>query len=96
MPHLAHELWELIGETDELSYQKWPSYDKNVAQQDIITIAVQINGKRRSEIEITRNQTENDVITKAKADPKVSTYLKNIEIVKEIYIKEKILNIVIK
>ena len=96
MPHLAHELWELIGETDELSYQKWPSYDKNVAQQDIITIAVQINGKRRSEIEITRNQTENDVITKAKADPKVSTYLKNSEIVKEIYIKEKILNIVIK
>ena len=96
MPHLAHELWELIGETDELSYQKWPSYDKNVAQQDIITIAVQINGKRRSEIEITRNQTENDVITKAKSDPKVSTYLKNTEIVKEIYIKEKILNIVIK
>ncbi len=96
MPHLAHELWELIGETDELSYQKWPSYDKNVAQQDIITIAVQINGKRRSEIEITRNQNKNDVITKAKADPKVSTYLKNSEIVKEIYIKEKILNIVIK
>ena len=96
MPHLAQELWELIGETDELSYQKWPSYDKNVAQQDIITIAVQINGKRRSEIEISRNQTENDVITKAKADPKVFTYLKNSEIVKEIYIKEKILNIVIK
>ena len=96
MPHLAQELWELIGETDELSYQKWPSYDKNAAQQDIITIAVQINGKRRSEIEISRNQTENDVITKAKADPKVITYLKNSEIVKEIYIKEKILNIVIK
>ncbi len=96
MPHLAQELWELIGGTDELSYQKWPSYDKNVAQQDIITIAVQINGKRRSEIEISRNQTENDVITKAKADPKVFTYLKNSEIVKEIYIKEKILNIVIK
>ena len=96
MPHLAQELWELIGETDELSYQKWPSYDKNVAQLDIITIAVQINGKRRSEIEISRNQTENDVITKAKADPKVFTYLKNSEIVKVIYIKEKILNIVIK
>ena len=96
MPHLAQELWELIGETDELSYQKWPSYDKNVAQQDIITIAVQINGKRRSEIEISRNHTENDVITKAKADPKVFTYLKNTEIVKEIYIKDKILNIVIK
>ena len=96
MPHLAQELWELIGETDELSFQKWPSYDKNVAQLDIITIAVQINGKRRSEIEISRNQTENDVVTKAKTDPKVSTYLKDSEIVKEIYIKEKILNIVIK
>ena len=96
MPHLAQEFWELIGETNELSYESWPSYDKNVAQLDIITIAVQINGKRRSEIQISRNESDYDVISKAKNDEKVSTYLTESEIVKEIYIKEKIVNIVIK
>ena len=96
MPHLAQEFWELIGETNELSYESWPSYDKNVAQLDIITIAVQINGKRRSEIQISRNESDYNVISKAKNDEKVSTYLTDCEIIKEIYIKEKIVNIVIK
>ena len=96
MPHLAQEFWELIGESNELSYESWPSYDKNVAQLDIITIAVQINGKRRSEIQISRNESDHDVISKAKTDKKVSTYLTESEIIKEIYIKEKIVNIVIK
>ena len=96
MPHLAQEFWELIGESNELSYEAWPSYDENVAQLDIITIAVQINGKRRSEIQISRNESDYDVISKAKNDEKVSTYLTESEIVKEIYIKEKIVNIVIK
>ena len=96
MPHLAQEFWELIGESNELSYESWPSYDKNVAQLDIITIAVQINGKRRSEIQISRNESDYNVISKAKNDEKVSTYLTDCEIIKEIYIKEKIVNIVIK
>ena len=96
MPHLAQEFWELIGETNELSYESWPSYDKSVAQLDIITIAIQINGKRRSEIQISRNESDHDVISKAKTDKKVSTYLTESEIIKEIYIKEKIVNIVIK
>ena len=96
MPHLAQELWELIGQSNELSYESWPSYDKNVAQLDIITIAVQINGKRRSEIQISRNESDYNVISKAKNDEKVSTYLTECEIIKEIYIKEKIVNIVIK
>ena len=96
MPHLAQELWELIGQSNELSYESWPSYDENVAQLDIITIAVQVNGKRRSEIQISRNESDYDVIYKAKNEEKVSTYLTECEIVKEIYIKEKIVNIVIK
>ena len=74
----------------------WPSFDENVAQLDIITIAVQINGKRRSEIQISRSESENDVIATAKNDTKVSTYLNDNTIVKEIYIKEKIVNFVIK
>ena len=80
MPHLAQELWELIGQSNELSYESWPSYDENVAQLDIITIAVQVNGKRRSEIQISRNESDYNVISKAKNDEKVSTYLTDCEL----------------
>ena len=96
MPHLAQELWELIGETNELTYQAWPDYDKDLAISDEIVIPIQINGKRRSEIPISANESESEVISKAKSDDKIASYLKNTTIIKEIYIKGKILNIVIK
>ena len=96
MPHLAQELWELIGETNELTYQGWPDYDKDIVISDEIVIPIQINGKRRSEILISANESESEVIAKAKSDDKIVSYLKNTTIIKEIYIKGKILNIVIK
>ena len=96
MPHLAQELWELIGETNELTYQGWPDYDKDLVISDEIVIPIQINGKRRSEILISANESESEVIAKAKSDDKIVSYLKNTTIIKEIYIKGKILNIVIK
>ena len=96
MPHLAQELWELIDENNELSYEPWPIYNKHLTQLNSIKIAVQINGKRRSEIKISRSESENDVIATAKNDTKISTYLIDNTIVKEIYIKEKIVNFVIK
>ena len=96
MPHLAQELWELIGETNELTYQGWPDFDKDIVISDEIVIPIQINGKRRSEILISANESESEVIAKAKSDDKIVSYLKNTTIIKEIYIKGKILNIVIK
>ena len=96
MPHLAQELWELIGETNELTYQGWPDYDKDIVISDEIVIPIQINGKRRSEILISANESESEVIAKAKSDDKIASYIKNTTIIKEIYIKGKILNFVIK
>ena len=96
MPHLAQELWELIGETSELTFETWPTYDEAFIVSNEIVIPIQINGKRRSEIAIAANQSEYEVIEKAKADDKIASYLNNATIVKEIYVKGKILNIVIK
>jgi len=96
MPHLAQELWELIGETSELTFETWPTYDEAFIVSNEIVIPIQINGKRRSEIAISANQSEYEVIEKAKADDKIASYLNNATIVKEIYVKGKILNIVIK
>jgi len=96
MPHLAQELWELIGETSELTFEAWPSYDEALIVSNEIVIPIQINGKRRSEIAIAANQSEYEIIEKAKADDKIASYLNNVTIIKEIYVKGKILNIVIK
>ena len=96
MPHLAQELWELTGENSELTFEEWPTYDKELIISDEIIIPIQINGKRRSEIAIAVEQSETEVIEKAKADDKIASYLNNTTIIKEIYVKGKILNIVIK
>ena len=96
VPHLAEELWQLLGETNELSYINWPEIDKNYLNKDELAIPIQINGKRRSEILINSNDSKDDVITMAKSDIKIQTYLKGKEIVKEIYIEGRIVNIVIK
>ena len=96
VPHLAEELWQLLGETNELTYVNWPEIDKNYLNKDELAIPIQINGKRRSEILINSNDSKDDVISMAKSDIKIQTYLKGNEIVKEIYIEGRIVNIVIK
>ena len=96
VPHLAEELWQLLGETNELTYVNWPEIDKNYLNKDELAIPIQINGKRRSEILINSNDSKDDVITMAKSNIKIQTYLKGKEIVKEIYIEGRIVNIVIK
>ena len=96
MPHLAQELWELIDENNELSYEPWPKYNKHLTQLNSIKIAVQINGKRRSEIDISTKDSESEVISKAKNDDKVSLFIEGRVIIKEIYVHQKIVNFVIK
>ena len=96
MPHFSQELWELMGESSELTYEDWPKYDKSFILQDEITIAVQLNGKRRSEINISKDEDESSVLDKARSDEKIIAFIGDMEVVKEIYIKDKIVNLVVK
>ena len=96
MPHLCQELWEMAGQTSELSYVEWPKYDENLAESDEVIIPIQINGKRRSEISISLTLPKEQVIDMAKSDTKIISYLEGSTIIKEIYIPGKIFNIVIK
>ncbi|MDD9888422.1 MAG: leucine--tRNA ligase [Candidatus Marinimicrobia bacterium] len=96
MPHLAEELWASLGESKELSYENWPFYEKSLLESDTITIAVQVNGKRRTEINVSTNAEEDEVVEKAKSSEKAATFIEGKEIVKEIYVKGRIVNIVVK
>ena len=96
MPHLSEEIWSSLGKNSELTFSSWPKFNPNLVKLDMRTIGVQVNGKRRSEIEIYDEDIESTVLKKAKDDKKVLSHIEGKVIIKEIYIKNKIVNIVVK
>ncbi|OOB78719.1 MAG: leucine--tRNA ligase [Epulopiscium sp. Nuni2H_MBin003] len=94
VPHISSELWEKLGNTDSIFDRVWPEYDKEKMQDDEIEIVVQISGKMAGKIKVDAT-TEQDVIIQ-KAKEAASNKLKNKQIVKEIYVKNKLVNIVAK
>lgn len=95
-PHLAEELWERIGNKESILKSSWPEYDKVLLQDDSFTLAVQINGKIRATIEAPADIIEEDAKELALADLNVKKWLDGKEIVKVVYVKGKLLSIVIK
>ncbi len=95
-PHISEEIWEQCGERELLSLSNWPAYDEAKTIDDTIEIAVQICGKLRATIQISREADQSIVLAAAKADGKVQAALEGKTIVKEIYVPGKIVNIVAK
>lgn len=94
-PHLGEEIWSRLGHTTTLAYASWPSFDEALAKDDLITVAVQVNGKLRGTLEVAPDIAQADVIEMAKADENVKKFLTG-AIVKEIYVPGKIVNLVVK
>ena len=94
-PFLSEEMWSEIGGDFSVHKQAWPKYDERQLQEDILVIAVQVNGKLRDTIEIPAGSTEDFVKEKAMQSEKVIKFLEAQEPKKIIYIKDKILSIVI-
>ena len=93
-PHMTEELNKLIGFTEDISTYNWPEYDEEKTIDDEITIAVQVNGKLRGTITISLDEDEASVKEKALAE--ISDKLDGKTVVKEIYVKNKIYNVVVK
>lgn len=94
-PHLGEEIWNRLGHATTLAYAQWPSFDEALAKDDLITVAVQVNGKLRGTLEVAPDIAQADVIEMAKADENVKKFLTG-PIVKEIYVPGKIVNLVVK
>ena len=95
-PHAAEELFEMAGFEGLISRSDWPSFDEKLTQKDEITVAVQVNGKLRGQIDIPRSMGKDDVLATAKANENVSKHLDGMNIVKEIYVPNKLVNFVVK
>ena len=93
-PHLAEEMWENLGGEGFCSMAPWPEYDEKKTVDESVTVAVQISGKVRATIELPLNCTADVALATAKADEKIASMLEGKTIVKEIYVPNKIVNIV--
>ncbi|MDD6094298.1 MAG: leucine--tRNA ligase, partial [Clostridia bacterium] len=93
-PHISEEIWEMTGGKGLLSLGKWPKYDEAKTIDDTVEIAVQICGKVRSTITVSKDISGDDAIAAAKADEKIASMLEGKTVIKEIYVPGKIVNIV--
>ena len=95
-PHLCEQMWSDLGHDNLLSLAQWPEYDESKTIENTIEIAVQINGKLKSTIKISAESSKEEALAAAKADEKIVSATEGKNIVKEIYVPGKIINIVVK
>ncbi|MBL6827749.1 MAG: leucine--tRNA ligase [Opitutales bacterium] len=95
-PHLSEELWESLGGKPSIANEPWPQARKELLVSDEITIVFQVNGKLRGEGQFPKDVDKDSVISAAKADAKVQSFLEGKEIMKEIYVPGKLVNLAVK
>ncbi len=96
-PHITEEIWEICKLGDGIvAEQSWPSYDESKCKDDTVEIAVQVNGKIKVRIKINPDAEQQEVLDLAKSEESVAKALDNMNIIKEIYIKGRLVNIVVK
>ncbi len=94
-PHLAEEAWEHLDQMGSVAHAKWPEADPKYLVEETATYVVQVNGKLRGNFELPKDQTQEEILKLAKADPKISKHITG-DIVKVIFVPNKLLNLVIK
>ncbi len=94
-PHMAEELWQELGHKESVHLSRWPAWDEKLIKDELMTLAVQINGKVRAEILVPADISEPEALKTAKADEKVAKYLNGQKIKKEIYVEGRLISFVI-
>jgi leucyl-tRNA synthetase len=95
-PHLSEEIWQRLGHDKSLAREPWPVFDRQKLVDDTMELAVQVNGKLRGTITIAVNAAEQDVLQAARGAGTVKTWLEGKTVVKELYVKQKLVNFVVR
>ena len=95
-PHMTEELWEQMGFGGTVTDQQWPAYDEAKCKDETVEIVVQLNGKVRAKLSIPAETEAADAIVLAKQEEKIKAAIEGMQIVKEIYVKGKLVNLVVK
>ena len=95
-PHITEEIWNRFGHSNTITYEAWPTYDETKLVEDTVEIPVQINGKVRTTISISAGASQDDVKNTVHQNSNIQSQIDGKTVVKEIYVKNKIYNIVVK
>jgi leucyl-tRNA synthetase len=94
-PHIAEELWEMLGNQGGISRAKWPRYREDLTREEQIEIPIQVNGRLRGKMVVEENLGEDETRERAMADPRIAPLLAGKQIVKVVVVPKKLVNIVL-
>jgi leucyl-tRNA synthetase len=94
-PHIAEELWSVLGNDGSVFEARWPAYDERLASAGDVEIAVQVNGKLRSRLTVPRGMAEKDVLARVLADEAVQKFVDGQKVKKVIYVQDRLVNLVV-
>ncbi len=95
-PHIAEEMWEMLGNSDTISRQKWPTYREDLTREDQIEIIIQINGRLRGKMLVDENLTEDETRERALSEPHIAPLLVGKETVRIVVVPKKLVNVVLR
>ncbi len=94
-PHFAEECWERLGHKESIFEATWPTWDEGLTVEDEVEVVVQIGGKTRSKVSVPRDAEEKEVVAAAQRDAAVKRFVEGKEVRKIIYVKNRLLNLVL-
>jgi leucyl-tRNA synthetase len=94
-PHIAAEMWEMLGHEDGQWTAAWPVFNADLAHETEAEIVVQVNGRVRGKLKVAAGMREHEVVALAKAEPNVAPHLNGKRVVKHIFVPDKLVNLVV-
>jgi leucyl-tRNA synthetase len=94
-PHLAEELWQLLGHAQTLAYAQWPTFEAALTKEDTVEVPVQVNGKLRSKVSVPAGTEAQGLEAAAKEDPRVAEWLAGKQLVKVVVVPGRLVNFVV-
>lgn len=95
-PHICEEMWEALGHNKTIAFESWPAYDEAKCIDNEVEIAVQVNGKVKDRLVISADASQEEALAAAKASEKVAAATEGKQIIKELYVKGRLVNIVVR
>lgn len=95
-PHICEEIWQILGHDNTIAFESWPTYDESKCVDDSVEIAIQINGKVKEKLVISAEATNEEALTLAKSMDKIAEAIEGKQIIKELYVKGRLVNIVVR
>ena len=95
-PHICEEIWQILGHDNTIAFESWPTYDESKCVDDSVEIAIQINGKVKEKLVISAEATNEEALSLAKSMDKIAEAIEGKQIIKELYVKGRLVNIVVR